>query len=309
MTTPLHLNKQPPRYFAPSQNLEEQIEILNTLIETAPSDSARVYTITPALAEHIIKTRNGANRKPNTAKIDEYIHAMETKRWPVTGSTIVFSKSGYLLDGQHRLLACIRAEVPLTTFVAFNIPDSAFAMIDIGRKRSNVDAFQIARIPNPNIAASAVRWIMIHEDDPLNRGRTWTNEELFKYYEAKLNTPVFHEFVSMALDIEEASKEKSPGGKRRNYLPAGSLAAYLLIFSKINRKHAAQFANLLLCNQRHGRAYINVIRERMDANAGRLHESVRNGLFVQAWNAFRQDVRPSKAIFTWNLNGDFPEIV
>jgi len=113
----------------------------------------------------------------------------------------------------------------------------------------------------------------------------------------------------MALDIEEASKEKSPGGKRRNYLPAGSLAAYLLLFSKINRKNAAQFANLLLCNQRHGRAYINVIRERMDANAGRLHESVRNGLFVQAWNAFRSEVRPSKAIFTWNLNGDFPEIV
>jgi hypothetical protein len=310
MTTPLHLNKQPPlRYFTPSQNIEEQIEILNNLIETAPPDSARVYTITPALAEYIIKHRNGANRKPNTAKIDEYIHAMETKRWPVTGSTIVFSKGGFLLDGQHRLLACIRAQVPLTTFVVFNIPDSAFAMIDIGRKRSNVDAFQIARVPNSSTAAAAARWIMIHEDNPLNRGRTWTNEELFKFYESKLNTASFHEFVSMALDIEEATKEKAPGGKRRNYLPAGSLAAYLVLFSKINRKGAAQFANQLLCNQRHGRAYINTIRERMDANAGRLHESVRNALFVQAWNGFRQETRPSKAIFTWNLSGDFPEII
>jgi len=308
MSTQLHLNKQTPRYFAPSQNTEEQIEILNLLIETAPPDSARVYTISPALAEHILKNRNGANRKPNAAKIDEYIHAMETKRWPVTGSTIVFSKSGFLLDGQHRLLACIRSQVPLTTFVVFNISDAAFAMIDIGRKRSNVDAFTIARVPNPSTAAAAARWVMIHEDDPMNRGKTWTNEELFEFYKSNLDTPVFHEFVAMALDIEEAGKDKSPGGRRRNYLPAGSLAAYLLIFSKVNRKHAAQFANMLLCNQRHGRAYIQAIRERMDANGGRLHEAVRNALFVQAWNAFRADVRPSKAIFTWNLSGDFPEV-
>jgi hypothetical protein len=308
MTTPFPTQKLQQRYFTPSQSTEEQIEILNLLVETAPPDSARVYTITPALAEYIIKYRNGANRKPNTAKIDEYIHAMETKRWPVTGSTIVFSKGGCLLDGQHRLLACIRAQVPLTTFVVFNILDSAFAMIDIGRKRSNVDAFQIARVPNPSTAAAAARWVMIHKDDPLQRGRTWTNEELFKFYETELNTATFHEFVALALDIEEASKEKSPGGRRRNYLPAGSLAAYLLLFSKVNRKSAAQFANQLLCNQRHGRAYINAIRDRMDANGGRLHEAVRNALFVQAWNAFRQDVRPSKAIFTWNLAGDFPEI-
>ena len=309
MNTPLHLNRQPPRYFAPNQNLEEQIEILDVLISTAPADSARVYTFSPALAEYIIKTRNGANRKVNSMKVDEYIHAMETKRWPVTGSTIVFSKSGFLLDGQHRLLACIRSGVPLTTFVAFNISDAAFAMIDIGRKRSNVDAFHIARVPNPSTAAAAARWVMIHEEDPMNRGKTWTNEELFEYYKLHLDTPVFHEFVTMALEIEEASKDKSPGGRRRNYLPAGSLAAYLLIFSKVNRKHAAQFANLLLCNQRHGRAYINTIRDRMDANGGRLHEAVRNALFVQAWNAFRQDVRPSKAIFTWNVSGDFPEVL
>ena len=309
MTAALQLSKQAPRYFTPSQTLEEQIEILDSLINTAPSDSARVYTFTPELAEHILKTRNGANRKPNMRKVDEYVHAMKTKRWPVTGSTVVFSKTGYLMDGQHRLLACIRAKMPLTTFVAFNINEAAFAMIDIGRKRSNVDAFQIARVPNPSIASGAARWIKIHENDPLNRGVTYTNDELFAYYKANLDTPSFHEFVATAIDIEAATKDKSPGGKRRNYLPAGSLAAYLVIFSKINRKHAAQFANQLLCNQRHGRAYINAIRDRMDANAGRLHESVRNALFVQAWNAFRQDVRPSKAVFTWNLSGDFPEII
>jgi hypothetical protein len=86
------------------------------------------------------------------------------------------------------------------------------------------------------------------------------------------------------------------------------MAAYLMIFSKVNRKHAVAFADQLLNNQRHGRAYIQAIKDRMDANGGRLHEAVRNALLVQAWNAFRQDIRPSKAIFTWNLSGDFPEV-
>lgn len=308
MTTALHLSKQPPRYFSPSQNLEEQIDILDSLIATAPSDSARVYTFTPELAEHILKARNGANRKPNQRKVDEYVFAMKTKRWPVTGSTIVFSKSGWLLDGQHRLLACVRSKVPLTTFAAFNISDGSFAMIDIGRKRSNVDAFTIQRVPHAGIASSAARWVMIHEKDPLNRGITFTNDELYNYFKASLDTPLFHSAVASAIAIEKAGRDRTTGGSRRNYLPAGSLAAYLMIFSRINRKHAQQFADQLLNNRGHGRAYISAIKDRMDANGGRLHETVRNALLVQAWNAYRADTRPSKAIFTWNLSGDFPEI-
>ena len=308
--TALHL-KNPPlpqRFFTPSQPLDEQIETLDSLISSSPSDTARIYTISPELAEHILKTRNGANRRPNQRKVDEYVYAMKTKRWPVTGSTIVFSKTGYLLDGQHRLLACARAKVPLTTFAAFNIADGSFAMIDIGRKRSNVDAFTIQRVPHPGVAASASRWIMIHESDPLNRGVTYTNDELFTYFRANLDTPLFHSAVASAIAIEKAGKDRSSAGSRRNYLPAGALAAYLMIFSKINRKHALAFADQLLNNRGHGKAYISAIKDRMDANGGRLHEAVRNALLVQAWNAFRADTRPSKAIFTWNLSGDFPEI-
>lgn len=306
--TSLQLKNPPPRFFTPTQTIDQQVEILDGLIATSPNDCARVYTISPELAEHILKIRNGANRKPNARKVDEYLHAMKTKRWPVTGSTIVFSKSGYLLDGQHRLLACARAKVPLTTFVAFNISDGSFAMIDIGRKRSNVDAFTIQRVSHPGIASSAARWIMIHETDPLNRGVTYTNDELFNYFKTSLDTPMFHTSVAAAVAIEKAGRDRLSGGSRRNYLPAGSLAAYLMIFSRVNRKHAQQFADQLLNNQRHGRAYIQAIKDRMDANGGRLHEAVRNALLVQAWNAFRSDARPSKSVFTWNLAGDFPEV-
>lgn len=308
MSTVMMKPNVPQRYFTPSQSLAEQIETLDSLISTSASDTARVYTISPELAEHILKNRNGANRRPNALKVDEYVFAMKSKRWPVTGSTIVFSKTGYLLDGQHRLLASIRSKVPLTTFVAFNIEDGAFAMIDIGRKRSNVDAFTIQRVPHPHVAASAARWMLIHIHDPLNRGVTYTNDELYNYFKSSLDTPLFHGCVSSAIAVEKAGKDRFSGGTRRNYLPSGMLAGYLMVFSLVNRKHALQFADQLLNNQRHGRAYIQAIRDRMDSNGGRIHEVVRNALLVQAWNAFRNDVRPSKAIFTWNLSMDFPEV-
>lgn len=296
------------RFFTPGMELKNQIEILDDLIHTATPDVARVYTITPALAEHIINNLNGSNRKPSKAKIAEYVHAMQTKRWPVTGATLVFSKAGFLLDGQHRLLACIQADMPLTTFVVFNIPDGAFAMIDIGRKRTNTDAFFVAKVANSSVASAATRWLMIHAEDPTFRHLTFTNDNLYSFFKKNLDTPMFHECVAQAVEIEAASRHLSPVGQRRNYCPAGPMAAYLFMFAQKNRKHAAQFAGELMSMHRHGRAYINAIRDRVDANAGRIHEVVRNALFVQAWNSFREGSRAAKQSLKWDWSEDFPAI-
>jgi hypothetical protein len=299
---------KPVRFFTPAMDLKDQIEILRDLIASATPDVARVYTISPALAEHIINNLNGSNRKPSKPKITEYVHAMQTKRWPVTGATLVFSKTGYLLDGQHRLLACIQANMPLTTFVVFNIPDGAFAMIDIGRKRTNTDAFFVAKIANSNVAAAATRWIMIHEQDPTFRHLTFTNDEMYSYYKQNLDNALFHECVTHAVEIEASTRALSPAGQRRNYCPAGPMAAYLYFFMMKNRKQASQFVGELVNMQRHGRVYIKAIRDRMDANSGRIHEVVRNALLVQAWNAFREGGRVSKQLMKWDWSEDFPVI-
>ena len=297
-----------PRYFTPQQSIQTQIEILKNLITTSPSDVARVYTISPQLAEHIITHLNRSNRRPSSEKINEYVDAMKDKLWPVTGASLVFSKLGYLIDGQHRLLACMRSGKPLTTFVVFNIPDGSFAMMDLGRKRSNRDMFYTSNVRNSSAACSATRWLMIHEDNPLSRSESYTNPQIYSYYTEKLNAPLFHETVSLAIEIERATKQLAPSGRRRNYLPAGCTAAYLLLFAHKNRKQAMAFAQQLLLGTGHGRAYIKVIRDRMDANGGRLNETLRNALLVQTWNAYRNDVRPHKGMFTWSPDADFPEI-
>lgn len=300
-------NVRPMRHFVPSTPLQQQIEILDNLIATAPSDSARIYTITPDLAEHILRYRNGTNRRPSAGKISEYVDAMRLKRWPVTGASIVFSKSGFLMDGQHRLMAAVQAKVPLTTFIAFNIDDGAFAMIDIGRRRNNVDAFTIARIKEPNPTAKACRWLLVHQNNPTDRGLSYTNDQLYDYFTKKVDQGLMHECVLLALEIERTTKQLATG-KTRNYIPAGATAALLYLFAQKNKRHMLAFAQEMISYHGHGRAVVKNIKDRIDNNVGRIHDVVRNALIVQAWNAYRNDVRPSKAIFTWTLSEEYPTI-
>ena len=300
-------NVRPLRHFLPSMSLQQQIEILDNLIATAPADQARIYTISPALAEHILKYRNGSNRRPSSVKVAEYVEAMSKKRWPVTGASIVFSKDGFLMDGQHRLLAVVQAKMPLTTFVVFNIDHGAFAMIDIGRRRSNVDAFTIGRIKEPGVTSKACRWVLIHSGDPTDRGRTYTNDELFSFYNREINKELMLECVMLAIDVEHTTKQLATG-KTRNYVPAGALAALFYLFAEKNKKHMLAFAKEMINHHGHGRAVVKNIKDRIDNNAGRIHEVVRNALIVQAWNAYRSGFGPRKALFTWTLSDEFPAI-
>ena len=54
---------------------------------------------------------NQVNRKVNSADVERYAEEMRMGRWKgVSGETIKISKSGRLLDGQHRLLAIIKSQ-------------------------------------------------------------------------------------------------------------------------------------------------------------------------------------------------------
>lgn len=63
----------------------------------------------------------------------------------MNGETIVFGTSGSLLQGQHRLTACVRANVGFKTIIVRNVPDRVMYSIDRGKARSFAD--QLATTP------------------------------------------------------------------------------------------------------------------------------------------------------------------
>ena len=67
-------------------------------------------TITPSIAAAWL-ARNMNNRRPNQRIIDELAAAITAGLWHTTHQGIAFDELGQLIDGQHRLLAIVKAGV------------------------------------------------------------------------------------------------------------------------------------------------------------------------------------------------------
>lgn len=118
-------------------------------------------TIAPDEAFQILEG-NKYNRNLNQKLVSFYQKQMENGRWEVNGDVIRIDEKGQLLDGQHRLTACYKSKVPLTTFVIRGLPKETFTTIDCGKSRTPADYLKIdgADGVNLNILAAAARVAM-----------------------------------------------------------------------------------------------------------------------------------------------------
>ena len=109
------------------------------------SISAGWHTVTPQVALDWL-CRNRANRRVTLATLQKYAKNMLANRWRRTGQGIVFDRNGKLLEGQHRLLACLFSGASFTTYVVTDAGDEKdiFAYIDNGKTRSASDALYTA---------------------------------------------------------------------------------------------------------------------------------------------------------------------
>lgn len=112
--------------------------------------------ITPAKAVEYL-TKNVCNRTINNKCVQVYADDMLHGRWMLNGEPIIFCKDGALYDGQHRLKACIKANVPFMSVVVRGIELDAFTTIDCGKPRSAADSLKIYGEANSTIAASILR--------------------------------------------------------------------------------------------------------------------------------------------------------
>lgn len=99
-------------------------------------------TITPEQAKKMLLL-NTKNRKMSRALVKTYADDMRAGRWLYNGDPIRVSATSVLLDGQHRLKACVDSEVPMTCELIEGLPDAVGATLDTGRRRSAADVLNM----------------------------------------------------------------------------------------------------------------------------------------------------------------------
>jgi hypothetical protein len=117
-----------------------------------------IKTISPQQAEKILEG-NDCNRPLSANQIASLSALMTAGKWTLNGQGIIISDTGRLLNGQHRLAACIHSGVPLTTLVVEGIADSTMSLIDTGAPRKARDIVGMNGHANPaRVSAAAVQF-------------------------------------------------------------------------------------------------------------------------------------------------------
>ena len=122
--------------------------------------SATIQTITPREAEMML-ARNTINRRLDPKRAREMARDMRNGNWKLNGDAIRFSRTGELLDGQHRLTACVLSGQPFTTLVIRNLEADTQLTMDTGKKRTMADALTLHGETNPVLLASVVKAVYV----------------------------------------------------------------------------------------------------------------------------------------------------
>lgn len=142
---------------------------------------------------------------------------------PRISTPAVFTRDGFLLDGQHRFAACALSGVPIELPITTNGQWDTFAVLDTGRGR-NAGQLLGDMIPYPDQSAAAAKLIL-----PVLRGierSDWTvpdatNQEI---YELVHGWGVFHEIQEGSGSWMKHVLQAAASG-----VPQGALAASVMM--------------------------------------------------------------------------------
>ena len=142
-----------------------------------------IETMTPSIARSYLEDA-AVNRSISEPAVKRYAAAMKKGQWTLS-QPICFDAFGKLVDGQHRLMAVIKADMPVKFNVLRGIAN--IRHLDAGRARKASDVLQMLGFKNANTLAAIARMVMVSEGDnegfPLpsgTRGADITLDDIIK---------------------------------------------------------------------------------------------------------------------------------
>lgn len=246
----------------------------------APDGSDIEYRfIDPEWAATMLATQNDHNRPLSQAHVNKLIREINDGRWVPNGETVKISKTGKLLDGQHRLAAVVQTQTGVWSYVAKDLDDEVFKFLGTAVKpRSVADMLHIGGIENGRELASAGRLVDRYKTKRMGAKVDYRHSDFLDIVE---RYPGLRDSVVKVIE-----------NRKKKFLPASVLAACHYIFAEQDRALADSVFSQVV----DGAGYepgspMHLFRERLiqdkDAKA-RLKPDYIMALFIKAWNSTRR---------------------
>lgn len=248
--------------------------------------------------------RNSNNRPIRYKAVTQYANDMVGGHWKSTGESIKFSKTGRLLDGQHRLSAIVEANATIEVVVNTGLEDSSFDVIDTGRQRTGSDILTIDGISlsEARTAAAALPMIVNYSRGlPAHSSARPTNQALLDFWKQ-------HPYV------QPASRYAALLPKRFPPISHGKAMFLHWLFAQVDQDSAEDFlAALFTGGQLSMTESIYHLRNKF-IESRMQGVPIRDGIQIhacfKAWNLYRakREVRSWRSVFP-RADEKLPELI
>ena len=120
-------------------------------------------TIEPDTAKTWLKRHNTRNRFLSKARAERLAQAQRNGEWVFNAQPIQFAFDGTLLDGQHRLLACVLSDIAMEALVIWGADSESQHTMDMGKPRSVADILALEGYSNHFALAALAKRIALHK--------------------------------------------------------------------------------------------------------------------------------------------------
>lgn len=258
----------------------------------------------------VLEECNDRNRKIRQTKVTDFQTTMDSGYWRLQGP-LLFTESGELVDGQHRLKALLQSSLPSMTFLIQVVreedADEANAAVDAGTPRNLIDFLHFRGVPNAERVAP-----MMKLERNFRIAKSPFQESTFKRHQIlQLWQVVGEDTLKQVFDLVPRALHRRLAVQR----PVLDWFAYQLY--QIDRGDAGLFLGLLddpSALKKVDAPY--VLREMLTDMALRRQRdntlsapAIEHGtMLIKGWNLYYKGQPASKPKLRYRPREDFPEI-
>lgn len=271
------------------------------MFEVESQIKTSLKTITPELAESWLK-KNIKNRPIRQGNLALLMQQLKSNSWVLNNDAICFDKEGNLLNGQHRLTACVNTGISFECLVMRGLEPKSFNVMDTGDKRTSGDVLGANNVEFPAVKSTLIRFVLeykagrVMNDLSANRATKATNQIILDFYNK--NQKKIDEAVAIGQQVY----------RNHHMFASGIIGSFAYIFNEIDKQSCAIFMEQFGKGEdlRAGDPVL-VLRQQLFKNAQsrtKYSKTTKLAWVILAWNSFRAN-KKVRTIYL-NTGAKFP---